>query len=35
MTEQERIEAIERSFPMAAIARIYGEYIMDKEKTEE
>lgn len=34
MSEQERIEAIERSFPMAAIANIYGNYIMDKEEEE-
>lgn len=34
MSEEEQIEAIERSFPMIAISRIYGEYIMNKEETE-
>lgn len=35
MTPQEQAEAIRLSFPMASIAKIYGEYIMDKEKAEE
>ncbi len=35
MTEQEKIEAIEENFPMKSIANIYGNYIMDKEESEE
>lgn len=35
MTEEEQLEAIKSTFCACAISQIYGNYIMDKEETEE